>query len=356
MAVLLKHTGETMKAMNVTVPLDFNEAIRTFAKTIQQVKWSLIKTRQDTGGSYKEVCFPVAERGRFLLYEVRPALEAEPILAASCSSLKSRWLWAFDKVRNIQRDLEEEEIPSQLEWRTLMQCVQEFVLQTDSQLTDLEQLRKLYFKQNAVAVIQQAGLERMLQLFLKKDYLTSTKYALHCGWQDLLKISHGSTIHCCPELTLICPKQRRQIRQTCSNLFEWCLQELRKLLVECIGADGVYGPSSRQAATSKLVSLDSATGWSLTSPAVFTRCRLLICLLSYILKGVTRHLDLFLSKNITAHLLTLLRLLGPDPNGSFVSQNLSLSVVMEESVKKATKTTTAPVLSGSSLIRTEFSL
>lgn len=347
MAVLLKHTGEEYNAMSAAIPMDLSDPIKNFIKTIQQVKWTLIKTRQETGGSYKEVCFPAVERARFLLHELRPAIQAETILTAPCSSLRSRWTCAFDKVRNIQQDQEPRKVDIEVDWKTLMQSVQDFVLQTDSQLSDLEQLRKLYFKQTSLALTQQAGLERMVQLFSKKDYLLSTKYALHCGWQDLLKISRVSTSQCCPDLTLICPKQRRQIKNTCSSLFEWCLQELRKLLVECIGIDGVYGPSNRHATTSKLVSLDSATGWSLTSPAVFTRCRLLICLLSYLLQGVARHLDLFLSKNLTAHLLTLLRLLGPDPNGSFASQNVSLCAVMEESMRKSAKgSASTPVISG----------
>ncbi|XP_014679282.1 PREDICTED: LOW QUALITY PROTEIN: E3 ubiquitin-protein ligase HERC2-like, partial [Priapulus caudatus] len=42
-------------------------------KTVQQCKRSLIKLHQDMSRSYKEVCAPIIERCRFLLFELRPA-------------------------------------------------------------------------------------------------------------------------------------------------------------------------------------------------------------------------------------------------------------------------------------------
>lgn len=46
-------------------------------KIVYQTKWSLIRTRQQLNRSYKEVCAPMLERCRFLLYEVRPAVSVE---------------------------------------------------------------------------------------------------------------------------------------------------------------------------------------------------------------------------------------------------------------------------------------
>ncbi|CAB0009589.1 unnamed protein product [Nesidiocoris tenuis] len=47
------------------------------AKAIHQTKWKLVKMRQEQNRSYKEVCAPVLEKCRFLLYEVRPATSHE---------------------------------------------------------------------------------------------------------------------------------------------------------------------------------------------------------------------------------------------------------------------------------------
>lgn len=46
-------------------------------KLVYQTKWALIRTRQQLNRSYKEVCAPMLERCRFLLYEVRPAISVE---------------------------------------------------------------------------------------------------------------------------------------------------------------------------------------------------------------------------------------------------------------------------------------
>jgi E3 ubiquitin-protein ligase HERC2 len=46
-------------------------------RVVHQTKWRLIKARQEQSRSYKEVCFRVQERCRFLLFEVRAASSAE---------------------------------------------------------------------------------------------------------------------------------------------------------------------------------------------------------------------------------------------------------------------------------------
>lgn len=46
-------------------------------KLVHQTKWMLIKTRQQLNRSYKEVCAPMLDKCRFLLYEVRPAISME---------------------------------------------------------------------------------------------------------------------------------------------------------------------------------------------------------------------------------------------------------------------------------------
>lgn len=46
-------------------------------RLVHQTKWTLIKTRQQLNRSYKEVCAPMLDKCRFLLYEVRPAISIE---------------------------------------------------------------------------------------------------------------------------------------------------------------------------------------------------------------------------------------------------------------------------------------
>lgn len=46
-------------------------------KLVHAAKWNLIKSRQELNRSYKEICIPVLEKCRFLLYEVKPAVSME---------------------------------------------------------------------------------------------------------------------------------------------------------------------------------------------------------------------------------------------------------------------------------------
>ncbi len=48
-------------------------------RLVHQTKFTLIKTRQQLNRSYKEVCAPMLEKCRFLLYEVRPAISMEQL-------------------------------------------------------------------------------------------------------------------------------------------------------------------------------------------------------------------------------------------------------------------------------------
>uniref|UniRef100_A0A6P7G3T1 Uncharacterized protein LOC114333535 n=1 Tax=Diabrotica virgifera virgifera TaxID=50390 RepID=A0A6P7G3T1_DIAVI len=58
---------------SVKIPKSVAEVI----KCVHQTKWNLIKTRQEVNKGYKEICIPLLEKCRFLLYEVKPAISLE---------------------------------------------------------------------------------------------------------------------------------------------------------------------------------------------------------------------------------------------------------------------------------------
>ncbi|XP_030756884.1 E3 ubiquitin-protein ligase HERC2 [Sitophilus oryzae] len=83
-AVLLKHLGlgyillpildaYSSQPVNLKVPKSISEVIRL----VHQTKWNLTKSRQEANKSYKEICIPLLEKCRFLLYEVKPAISVE---------------------------------------------------------------------------------------------------------------------------------------------------------------------------------------------------------------------------------------------------------------------------------------
>lgn len=82
-AVLVKHLGlgyillplldQYLMQHNVKLTKPLTDMV----KLVHTTKWNLVKTRQEQSRSYKEVCIPVLEKCRFLLYEVRPAISLE---------------------------------------------------------------------------------------------------------------------------------------------------------------------------------------------------------------------------------------------------------------------------------------
>ncbi|XP_055695916.1 probable E3 ubiquitin-protein ligase HERC2 [Lutzomyia longipalpis] len=84
-AVLLRHQSlgplvlavvdSELSDINLTTKLP--NSLAEIVKIVNQTKWVLIRTRQQLNRSYKEVCAPILDKCRFLLYEVRPAVSTE---------------------------------------------------------------------------------------------------------------------------------------------------------------------------------------------------------------------------------------------------------------------------------------
>lgn len=69
-------------------------------RVVYQAKCSLIKTHQEQGRSYKEVCAPVIERLRFLFNELRPAVCNDLSIMSKFKLLNSlpRWRRIAQKI------------------------------------------------------------------------------------------------------------------------------------------------------------------------------------------------------------------------------------------------------------------
>ncbi|XP_068082847.1 E3 ubiquitin-protein ligase HERC2 [Anabrus simplex] len=84
-AVLIKHLGLGYQVVAVVdqelegtgVPVRLPKHLSDVVRTVHQTKWNVIRTRQEQNRSYKEVCTPILDKCRFLLYEVRAATSYE---------------------------------------------------------------------------------------------------------------------------------------------------------------------------------------------------------------------------------------------------------------------------------------
>ncbi|KAI8034196.1 hypothetical protein M5D96_013047 [Drosophila gunungcola] len=79
-AVLIRHQylgGLVLSALEAESSSPPPRQLGEIIRLVHQAKWSVVRTRQQLNRSYKEVCAPILERLRFLLYEVRPAISPQ---------------------------------------------------------------------------------------------------------------------------------------------------------------------------------------------------------------------------------------------------------------------------------------
>ncbi|XP_062251671.1 LOW QUALITY PROTEIN: E3 ubiquitin-protein ligase HERC2 [Platichthys flesus] len=83
-------------------------------RMVYQAKCSLIKTHQEQGRSYKEVCAPVIERLRFLFNELRPAVSSDLSIVSKLKQLSSQPRWRRITQKLI-RDRRKKRVPKKSE-------------------------------------------------------------------------------------------------------------------------------------------------------------------------------------------------------------------------------------------------
>ncbi|XP_037554244.1 E3 ubiquitin-protein ligase HERC2 [Nematolebias whitei] len=83
-------------------------------RMVYQAKCSLIKTHQEQGRSYKEVCAPVIERLRFLFHELRPAVSNDLSIVSKLKLLSSQPRWRRITQKLI-RDRRKKRVPKKSE-------------------------------------------------------------------------------------------------------------------------------------------------------------------------------------------------------------------------------------------------
>ncbi|XP_031694188.1 E3 ubiquitin-protein ligase HERC2-like, partial [Anarrhichthys ocellatus] len=219
-------------------------------RMVYQAKCSLIKTHQEQGRSYKEVCAPVIERLRFLFNELRPAVSNDLSIVSKLKLLSSqpRWRRITQKLIRDRRkkrvpkksesaDIEEPKLENEgtdgeelnvhisptpadrksptsktskdkwhpllntvakvQKYRWLKHSVHGVFSQSSLMVTivefalkeeplDVEKMRKCLLKQLERAEVRLEGIDTMLKLASKSFLLPSVQYAMLCGWQRVV--------------------------------------------------------------------------------------------------------------------------------------------------------------------------
>uniref|UniRef100_A0A3Q1BBT6 HECT-type E3 ubiquitin transferase n=1 Tax=Amphiprion ocellaris TaxID=80972 RepID=A0A3Q1BBT6_AMPOC len=365
-------------------------------RMVYQAKCSLIKTHQEQGRSYKEVCAPVIERLRFLFNELRPAVSNDLSIVSKLKLLSSQPRWRRITQKLI-RDRRKKRVPKKSEsadieepklenegtngeelnvhisptpadrksptdkWQpllntvanvqkyrwlkhsvqgafsqsSLMATIVEFALKEEP--LDVEKMRKCLLKQLERAEVRLEGIDTMLKLASKSFLLPSVQYAMLCGWQRV--IPEGTNIgeplsDCLKDVDLIPPFNRMLLEVTFGKLYSWAIQNVRNILLEASARFKELGVQP--------VPLQTITNENPAGPSLGTipQARFLLAMIHMLsLKHGSNSLSLLLNSGILALTQSILRLIGPSTDSS--EEDLSLcahggsATVLEESRKEA---------------------
>ncbi|MEE6507640.1 hypothetical protein FKM82_027611 [Ascaphus truei] len=348
------------------------KSVADVCRVIYQAKCSLIKTHQEQGRSYKEVCAPVIERLRFLFNELRPAVCNDLSIVSKLKLLSSvpRWKRVVQKIIREKRkkkvpkksestdvdeskignegDLEESCVPSSPlsvdkkpttvkspkdKWQPLLSTVtgvhkykwlkhnvqgsytQSALLNTivefalKEEPVDVEQMRKCLLKQLERAEVRLEGIDTMLKLATKTFLLPSVQYAMFCGWQRLAP--EGANLS---EPLTDCLKDVDLIPPFNRMLLEVTFGKLYAWAIQNIRNILMDASSRFKEMGIQLVPLQTITNENPSGPSLGTipQARFMLVMLNMLTRQHgANSLNLLLNSGMLALTQTILRLIGP---------------------------------------------
>ncbi|XP_041055229.1 E3 ubiquitin-protein ligase HERC2 isoform X4 [Carcharodon carcharias] len=359
------------------------KSVGDVCRVVYQAKCSLIKTHQEQGRSYKEVCAPVIERLRFLFNELRPAVSNDLSIMSKLKLLSSLPRWRKitqkiirerrrmrvpkksesadveeSKIENSESDIEDScvvplspggvdkkamPVKSKDKWPPLLssvtsvhrykwlkQNVQSSFPQSalmanildfalKEEPIDVEKMRKCLLKQLERAEVRLEGIDTMLKLVSKSFLLPSVQYGMLCGWQRL--IPEGINIG---EPVSDCLRDVDLIPPFNRMLLEVTFGKLYAWAIQNIrtmllDAQGRFNELGMQS-----IPLQTVTNENPSAPSLGTipQARFLLIMINMLtLQHGANSLSLLLNSGLLALTQTVLRLIGTGPSISKLERN-----------------------------------
>ncbi|XP_027882785.1 E3 ubiquitin-protein ligase HERC2 isoform X2 [Xiphophorus couchianus] len=353
-------------------------------RMVYQAKCSLIKTHQEQGRSYKEVCAPVIERLRFLFNELRPAVSNDLSIVSKLKLLSSQPRWRRIAQKLI-RDRRKKRVPKKSEsadeeepklenegtneeahnvhisptpadrksptgktskdkwqpllntvanaqrYRWLKHSVQGIFSQSSLMGTivefalkeeplDVEKMRKCLLKQLERAEVRLEGIDTMLKLASKSFLLPSVQYAMLCGWQRV--IPEGTSIG---EPLSDCLKHVDLIPPFNRMLLEVTFGKLYSWAIQNVRNILLEASARFKELGVQPVPLQTITNENPAGPSLGTipQARFLLAMIHMLsLKHGSNSLSLLLNSGLLALTQSILKLIGPSTDSS--EEDLSL--------------------------------
>ncbi|KAL1023407.1 hypothetical protein UPYG_G00040470 [Umbra pygmaea] len=112
--VALSLVNQSALGLDQTKQRSLPRSVIDVCRMVYQAKCSLIKTHQEQGRSYKEVCAPVIERLRFLFNELRPAVSNDLTIVSKLKMLSTQPRWRR-VTQKLIRDRRKKKVPKKSE-------------------------------------------------------------------------------------------------------------------------------------------------------------------------------------------------------------------------------------------------
>ncbi|TSK42064.1 E3 ubiquitin-protein ligase HERC2 [Bagarius yarrelli] len=336
-----------------------------------------VKTHQEQGRSYKEVCAPVIERLRFLFNELRPAVSNDLSIACKLKLLGSQPRWKMI-TRKLIRECRKTRVPKKSEsaeedeckqerdgtneedpplpisptpvdkkqavktpkdkWQPLLNtmvnvqkyrwlkhsvhgsCSQSSLMSTIVEFAlkeeplDVEKMRKCLLKQLERAEVRLEGIDTMLKLASKTFLLPSVQYAMLSGWQRVVPEGHDIG-----EPLSDCLKDVDLIPPFNRMLLEVTFGKLYTWAIQNIRNILLEASGSFTELGVQPIPLQNITNENPAGPSLGTipQARFLLAMLHMLtLKHGANSLSLLLNSGTLALTQSVLRLIGPSSDNS----------------------------------------
>ncbi|XP_064637694.1 E3 ubiquitin-protein ligase HERC2-like isoform X2 [Lineus longissimus] len=207
---------------------------------------------------------------------------------------------------------------------TLTNKIVDFVLYEHP--VDIEKLRKSLHHQVGRAELRLRGIQNILTLLHKNHLIPSVRYALLCGWQNLLRVGKHAREplpHCLSNVNLIPPCDRVLLEMTFSELIRWAVMTLRKGVVEAdmfFRTRGIHpnNPNDNNNKEGISIGLLPSARFLLSAIGILTN------------EHQSNGVGLLLNSCILALTQTILRLTGSDPDSVHQDISTEMSAILEE--------------------------
>lgn len=261
LAVLLYHHGVASlvfnKAQAETKALPI-EMMALF-KAVQRLKWQLFQERQKIDQSHKEVCSPVMDKCRFLLYEVKPVVKSQQPGSPVGNSSRFRQLvksyWhsivvseASATLADTSREVFVTESKTGEDYRldpSLTNDIVTFIC--NNEITDVETVRRAISCQVRRANLRLNGYRTLLRLLYANRLNDSSLVGIFVGF---LGCSEAGPISPMEPARFVSIQDQMSLSALRKMLLRFCAKQLQAVVGDCRNQclDIEYHPKSRMVA------------------------------------------------------------------------------------------------------------